>query len=101
MKKNSYRQGADLVCGMWLVVNSDGEVRMTRGEPGTGRGEIAVSVEVRVPMALFRKPLIRATVQVPETAGMTDAEAIHALAEVVRASDFNVDLAVATPAETP
>lgn len=89
------RPNDQLDCSCWLVIDSEGGMKMTRGEPTTGRGEVAVSVNVSVPMSLFRKPLLRATVTVPQQAGVDATTAIQAVVELISSSDFDVDVAEA------
>lgn len=79
---------------LWLVLDENGEVRMTRGEPTTGRGEVACSLTVKAPLSLFRKPLLRAEVQVPPTAGLTQREALLAVVDVIASSELNVDVSI-------
>lgn len=78
-------------CCAWVVVGSDGSLRLNRGEPTVGRGEISVAVTLTVPMSLFRKPLLRARIDVPPQAGITEAEAIKAVVDIIEAGcDFEV-----------
>lgn len=77
----------------WLIIDSAGAMRMVRGRPDTGRDEVAVALNVQLPMSLFRKPLLRASVTVPPMAGVTEAEAIQAVVDVVAAGcDFEVEV---------
>jgi hypothetical protein len=93
MNRFTQKRGDELLYECWLVADSDGGLRMVRGQPDTGRGEIAVAMTVRVPLSLFRKPLLKATVTVPPQAGVTDAEAITAVVEVVSTGTaFDVDV---------
>jgi hypothetical protein len=54
--------------GFWLIFDSDGGVRLTRGEPSLGRNERGMSMVVKVPHVLFKTPALRATIdiQAPE-----------------------------------
>jgi len=67
---------------------------MSRGEPTTGRGEVACAVTVKCPDALFRKPLLRAEVQVPAGAGLDRSQAIQAVVDVFASSDLDIDVKI-------
>lgn len=87
------RQRDQLQYSAWLVADSDGGLRMVRGQPDVGRGEVGVALTVAVPKSLFRKPLLKATVIVPPQAGVTEGEAIQAVVDVISAGcDFDVDV---------
>jgi len=60
----SHRSGDCMVYGMYLVFDADGGARMTRSAPDLARNERAVSLEVRLPLALFRALSLRATLTV-------------------------------------
>lgn len=77
----------------WLVADSIGGLKLVRGQPDTGRGEVAVALTIRVPLALFRKPLLRAGVTVPPRAGVSEAEGISAVFTAIDAGcDFEVEV---------
>lgn len=84
----------------WLVVDSQGSMRMTRAEPATLKGEVAVAISLNVPMSLFRKPRLKALIQVPAQAGLTNEDAIQAVVHVIETGcDFEVSVtAEARPA---
>lgn len=81
---NSPFKSDELHYSAWLVADSAGGLKMTRGEPTTGRGEIAVQLTVKVPKALFRKPLLKAVVTVPPMSGVSEESAIRAVADVIQ-----------------
>lgn len=97
MSRFTFQRGEELHYNLWLVIDKDGEVRMTRGQPATGRGEVACSVLLKAPVSLFRKPLLKVEVQVPATAGLTDGEAIKTITDLLVQSDLNIDIAIQDP----
>lgn len=61
----SARRGDHIEYSMWLSFNMDGEARMSRGEPSLDAGWRAMQVTVRLPLALFRTPVLKAEIAVP------------------------------------
>lgn len=49
---------------LWLVFEQSGGVRMTRGQPDCDRDERAVALTVKLPTALFRTPVLAATLTI-------------------------------------
>lgn len=64
MAKHSSVTGDILTAKLWLVFRRDGTVRMTRSEPDLNRDERAVALTAKIPLALFRTPLLAATLTV-------------------------------------
>jgi hypothetical protein len=62
--KNSIRRGDYYEVGFWLVFDSTGGIRLTRGEPPLGRNERAMALTVNVPHTLFKTPSLRATINI-------------------------------------
>lgn len=83
--KHTRRTGDTLTYGFWLVFGRDGGVRLVRGEPGQSAAERAVKVEGSLPLALWRTPLLRATMTVHagETRDVIESR-IDVLADQVR-----------------
>lgn len=54
---------------LWLIFKRDGSVRMSRGEPSLSRDERAMQFTAKLPIALWRVPMLVATVNVepPDT----------------------------------
>ena len=52
----------------YLVVNSNGTIRTTKNPPDTKWDEVAILITLELPRALFQKPRLEATLQVPESA---------------------------------
>jgi hypothetical protein len=52
----------------WLIFDSSGGVRITRGEPALSRNERGMAMIVKVPHSLFQTPALRATmtIEAPE-----------------------------------
>ena len=97
MNRFSSQRGDEIHYGLWLVLDSEGGVRMTRGEPTTGRGEVAMALSVKAPQSLFRKPLLRAQVQVPSGLNLTPGEALEAVVQAFAASNFDINVEIQEP----
>lgn len=67
-QRHSVRRNDHWEVGCWLIFESAGGVRLTRGEPSLDRNERAMAMTVKVPFALFRTPSLRASIdiQAPE-----------------------------------
>lgn len=58
-----------IVTSVWIVVNKKGSVRSSRKYPSNIQSdEVAFSLKISLPYALFDKPRLSATVTVPESA---------------------------------
>jgi hypothetical protein len=68
VQKHSSVTNDVLTAKLWLIFRRDGTVRMTRNEPDLSRDERAVALTAKLPLALFRVPLLTAvlTVDTPE-----------------------------------
>jgi len=60
MSSSTYRSGNDLIFGFWLIFDKSGDVRMTRRPPSLDRNERAVSMDARLPLALWATPTLSA-----------------------------------------
>lgn len=82
----------------WVVADSNGGLRLTRTQPSAGLGEIAVSLTITVPKALFQRPLLRAAITLPDIPPMAPGDAVQALTDAVeRGCDFAVVVSVEEP----
>lgn len=50
----------------YLTVNSKGSVKTTKGKPSLNWDEVAISLRLELPDALFKKPALSASIQVSE-----------------------------------
>lgn len=82
---NAFKRGDNMVYGGYLVVDEYGGMKLTRRRPALAARDVLVGLEVTVPMAVFRKPQLKASVVVPPQAGVTDQQAIQAVVDVVQA----------------
>ncbi|PZU63807.1 hypothetical protein [Sphingobium sp.] len=71
MSSSTYRTGDDLIFGFWLIFDKLGDVRMTRRPPSLARDERAVSMDARLPLALWDTPTLRAQLVVNADAAPT------------------------------
>lgn len=95
--RHSTRSGDHMVYDVHLVFDDQGGARMTRGAPGLNRNERAVSLEVKLPLALFRTPLLRATLTVdaPDQAAAID---LNAAQDALRqALGVDIDMQIIQP----
>lgn len=94
MARHTHRRGDHLEFGLWLAFSADGEVRMTRGEPGLAPNERAMSLTIRVPIALFRTPSLRAEIEIPtatDPSGIITAD-VRSAAEAALKQAIGVDV---------
>lgn len=50
----------------WITVNDRGLAKITKKKPSIDLNEIAFQLQLSIPMEYFRKPLIKATMVLPE-----------------------------------
>ncbi|HET8550941.1 MAG TPA: hypothetical protein VFM97_00510 [Gammaproteobacteria bacterium] len=71
-------------------------IRLTRHTPSLDRNEIALSVSIDLPEALFRRPALQASIAVPEdavSAPTIDADVVENIRELA-SEHLGVDLAI-------
>lgn len=71
--------------------------RMSRGLPSLKPGEVAMALTIRLPDALFKKPSLRATVDVPSTcvsAPVIDSKVVDNIREVV-SQQLGIEMTIA------
>lgn len=82
----------------YLVVNKSGTVKTYKNKPGLNWDEISMRMNLTLPDALFQKPLLEATVIIPESAAMPqtiDAEvAANARDAIEMATGLEVQLKI-------
>ncbi len=97
--RHTRRSGDALVFDLWLVFSRDGGVRLVRGEPGQTAAERAIKIEASLPLALWRTPILKATLTVDpgETRDVIESR-IAVLGDQVReVLGMDVDLRVLDP----
>jgi len=52
----------------WLTINERGSARMTKNKPAVDVDEISILLDINVPDALFDKPRLEASINIPEDA---------------------------------
>lgn len=98
MARMTIERSDHLECGLWLVFDRNGAVRMTRTEPRLDRNERAMFIQAKLPLALWSTPSLRATIDVQADGAPTIS--IDLLADALRSSlGVDVDLRVIAPAE--
>lgn len=99
-QRSSFRRGDHIEYGGWIVVDAGGGMRMTRQEPRVGNNERKVFVVLRVPLAVFKTPELRAEltfVGAPAENNIAQVEA--AVQEVVSGFGLSVHLQPPAPTE--
>lgn len=66
-KRFSYRTGEKLVFEFSLAFTADGDVRLTRGAPALDAGEREMRMAVTLPLSIFRRPQLHATINIADT----------------------------------
>lgn len=56
----------------WLVIAADGATRLSKATPALAPNEIAMRLNLTVPRAVFRKPSLEATINLPASIGAPD-----------------------------
>lgn len=80
----------------YLTVNSRGAMRITKTQPALDWNEISILVGLELPDALFRKPMLQASIVLPEEVAMKDpitAEVVDNVAEAIKQNtglEFNI-----------
>lgn len=71
----------------WLTINSRGSARLTQSKPGLNWDEISILLDVNLPDALFKKPRLEATINIPEEAAGPDvlnSEVVENVQEAIK-----------------
>lgn len=68
---------------IWLVVSPSRVERMTKKPPSVNRGEIAVKVNLEVPLKSFRPPVIERTLLIEDWRDGTELEDVHLRNDVI------------------
>lgn len=87
----------------YLIVNSKGSVKTTKGRPGLDWDEISMKVNLELPNALFSKPQLSADIKIPDEAASPtelNADVIENVRQAIeQAAGMEVRLSI-TPTET-
>lgn len=100
MNRRSTRYTAtDITFDFHLVFGDDGQMRMSRTEPGLARNERAMACNITLPKALWKTPSLKATIVIPDTGAPLELTAkVDAAAEALRgALGVDIDLQVVPP----
>ncbi len=72
---------------VYLIISSSGSVRTAKHAPKLQSNEISLWVNISLPVELFRKPQLQATITVPDDAALPsiiDAGIIDNIQEIVK-----------------
>lgn len=98
--KLSREKDGNLIIPLWLIFDRQGNVRMTRNEPDTGRAERAMKLTATVPVALFNTPTISATLTIDAPVNAPQQIDVTAAAEALKGA-LGCDIDVRIVAEEP
>ena len=76
MAKYTTRHNGVIIYRAWLALSPDGEMKMSRSEPGLPANWRAMKISVAVPESIFTTPQLSADITLPESVGQPDT--IHA-----------------------
>lgn len=94
MKSSALKDGHWHI-SFWLIFDSNGGVRLTRGEPGLARNERGMSMTARLPGALFRTPTLSGTMTIEAPEPVLPPIDITAAAEALKAAlGVDIDLQI-------
>ena len=86
----------------WLTVGKNGSVRTTKGQPDLKWDEISIYVSLSVPIELFKRPTLSATIEIPKDKipeQHINADTVNELQEVLKLQGFEVKLHIQEPEE--
>lgn len=69
MKREIKRDATHMKTSCFLVIAADGRLRVTAGAPRLEANEVTMKLSIRVPRALFTKPMMSAQIEIPSDAG--------------------------------
>jgi len=82
----------------WLTINRNGACRITASKPRMEWDEISVLLNINLPDALFERPRLEASIDIPEEAVKADiisAEVLDNVKDVVKkATDLELNINV-------
>jgi hypothetical protein len=73
----------------YLTVSRNGSVRATKSQPGLGWDEISIGMTLEIPDKIFQKPILNASITIPEDVAMKSpisAEVRDNVAEAIEQS---------------
>lgn len=101
MKQHTIQRADHLEVGFWLIFDSMGSVRLTRGEPSLDRWERGMQMLVKVPLALFKTPTLRASIEIQAPEPAIPPIDLTAAAEALKQSlGCDVDIRIIEPEQT-
>lgn len=64
MKRNVEQEGNNIIISKFLIISEDGDITMVAREPSLSGGQIAVKLNVKVPLEFFNPAWPEATLQI-------------------------------------
>ena len=55
----------------YLTVGRNGSLKITKGKPGLSWDQISIAIDLEVPIQLFKRPQLSASIVIPEEASIT------------------------------
>jgi len=99
-RQHSINRGSNWDVAFWLVFDSTGGVRLTRGVPSLSRNERGMAMTVKLPHTLFKTPSLRATMTIEAPEPVVPPIDLTAAAEALKQSlGVDVDIRLQEPAE--
>lgn len=68
----------------YLIISSNGGVRVTKNPPETKRNEIAMKIDVEVPRSMFFKPNIEFKLVIPQSAARPTTIPVELMGNIER-----------------
>lgn len=108
MKRRGNNTGGDantLRVWRYLCIDDAGRCRVTVDAPRLAATEIAMRLELSLPKALFKRPMLSAKVEIPESAVSPvriETDVVNGIADAIKhATGLTAHLRVIEPEETP
>jgi hypothetical protein len=82
----------------WLTIGRGGSARLTAGKPSTRWNEVSILLEIELPKALFERPRLSASINIPDEAvgpARIDANVIENVREAIKTAtglEFHVSV---------
>lgn len=85
--RNVSRTADFLIVHRYLCVNGDGITRLVSEPPRLGPSEIAIRIQLKLPRALFTRPLLNAEIEIPAAAvtpTKIETEVVNGIAKAIK-----------------
>jgi hypothetical protein len=97
MSQNTKSTPTHLEFGFWLVFNSTGDIRLTRGRPSCTRDEHSMKMVVSLPKSLWQQPQLSGHITITDPAAPINIDVTAASEALSTALGVDIDLRIQSP----